>query len=83
MAVPLLLVDDVRDRPNEHQDEDVQKEKEKVLQGGAGDCAVKLLSLTKEYHGRRNKIAVDNQTLAITPGELFGLLGSPLSRCCF
>lgn len=53
-------------------DEDVLSEQVRVLSGGANDDLIVLSELTKIYG--TGKVAVNNLSLAIPPGECFGLL---------
>jgi ABC-type multidrug transport system fused ATPase/permease subunit len=55
------------------EDEDVLEEQDRVLRGGANDDLVVLSELTKIYD--TGKVAVNNMSLGIHPGECFGLLG--------
>lgn len=55
------------------EDEDVIAEQERVLGGGANEDLVVISELTKMYSG--GKLAVNNMSLGIAPGECFGLLG--------
>ncbi|KYO42635.1 ATP-binding cassette sub-family A member 1 isoform A [Alligator mississippiensis] len=56
------------------EDEDVAREREKVLSGARQGDVLVLENLTKVY--RRRKVpAVDRLCLGIPPGECFGLLG--------
>ncbi|CAB9505681.1 Retinal-specific ATP-binding cassette transporter [Seminavis robusta] len=54
-------------------DDDVVAEQERVLNGQANDDAIVMSELSKVY--QNGKIAVDNISLGIAPGECFGLLG--------
>ncbi|XP_019393966.1 PREDICTED: ATP-binding cassette sub-family A member 7 [Crocodylus porosus] len=56
------------------EDEDVAREREKVLSGARQGDVLVLENLTKVY-GRRKMPAVDRLCLGIPPGECFGLLG--------
>ncbi|XP_062905004.1 phospholipid-transporting ATPase ABCA1-like [Mobula hypostoma] len=55
-------------------DEDVAKERQRVLSGGCQNDILELKSLTKIYRMKR-KPAVDRLCVGIPPGECFGLLG--------
>jgi ATP-binding cassette subfamily A (ABC1) protein 3 len=55
------------------EDDDVLAEEERVLTGRANDDLVVLSQLTKVYNN--GKLAVNNVSLGIPPGECFGLLG--------
>mmetsp|Transcript_10049 Transcript_10049/g.22007 ORF Transcript_10049/g.22007 Transcript_10049/m.22007 type:complete len:1232 (-) Transcript_10049:333-4028(-) len=54
-------------------DDDVLTEQDRVLAGEANNDLVVLSQMTKVYSN--NKIAVNNLSLGIAPGECFGLLG--------
>lgn len=54
-------------------DDDVMAEQERVLTGGANDDLIVLDQLTKRYDN--GKVAVNEFSLGIRPGECFGLLG--------
>ncbi|GKY90545.1 hypothetical protein MPSEU_000028200 [Mayamaea pseudoterrestris] len=54
-------------------DDDVMAEQERVLLGQANDDKIVLSQLTKTYDG--GKLAVNNLSFGIAPGECFGLLG--------
>ncbi|TYZ68281.1 hypothetical protein PybrP1_002937 [[Pythium] brassicae (nom. inval.)] len=60
------------DEPYE-EDEDVKREAERVLSGGADGDAVKLERVRKVYKG--NKVAVRNLSFGLPKGECFGYLG--------
>jgi ATP-binding cassette subfamily A (ABC1) protein 3 len=60
------------------EDDDVMAEQERVLAGDANDDLIVLSSLTKIYDNR--KLAVNNVSFGIPPGECFGLLGT--IYCC-
>eukprot|EP00529_Nitzschia_sp_RCC80_P002451 CAMPEP_0113451218 /NCGR_PEP_ID=MMETSP0014_2-20120614/6226_1 /TAXON_ID=2857 /ORGANISM="Nitzschia sp." /LENGTH=1987 /DNA_ID=CAMNT_0000342569 /DNA_START=1298 /DNA_END=7261 /DNA_ORIENTATION=- /assembly_acc=CAM_ASM_000159 len=55
------------------EDEDVIAEEKRVLEGGANDDLIVLSQLTKVYDN--GKKAVNNVSLGIPPGQVFGLLG--------
>ncbi|XP_056678235.1 phospholipid-transporting ATPase ABCA7 isoform X2 [Monodelphis domestica] len=59
---------------DQEEDEDVQKEQERVHQGATQKDVFVLKDLTKIYPGHK-KPAVDHLCLGIPPGECFGLLG--------
>ncbi|XP_044541272.1 phospholipid-transporting ATPase ABCA7 [Gracilinanus agilis] len=59
---------------DQEEDEDVQKERERVHQGATQKDVLVLKDLTKIYPGHK-KPAVDHLCLGIPPGECFGLLG--------
>ncbi|XP_044233893.3 phospholipid-transporting ATPase ABCA7 [Ursus arctos] len=61
-------------RPLGEEDEDVARERERVVQGATQGDVLVLRDLTKVYHGQRTP-AVDRLCLGIPPGECFGLLG--------
>jgi ATP-binding cassette subfamily A (ABC1) protein 3 len=54
-------------------DDDVIAEQNRVLTGGANDDLIVLSQLTKVYSN--GKVAVNNMSLGIPPGQCFGLLG--------
>jgi ATP-binding cassette subfamily A (ABC1) protein 3 len=54
-------------------DDDVIREQDRVLAGGANNDLVVLSELTKVYD--TGKVAVNNISLGIPPGQCFGLLG--------
>jgi ATP-binding cassette, subfamily A (ABC1), member 3 len=54
-------------------DDDVVAEEELVLSGTSEADAIAIKRLTKVYDD--GKVAVDNLSLGIAPGECFGLLG--------
>jgi hypothetical protein len=54
-------------------DDDVRKEQERVLSGRPSTDLIVIKKLTKIYDD--GKVAVDNLSLGIAPGECFGLLG--------
>ncbi|XP_011819489.1 PREDICTED: ATP-binding cassette sub-family A member 7 [Colobus angolensis palliatus] len=56
------------------EDEDVARERERVVRGATQGDVLVLKNLTKVYHGQRMP-AVDRLCLGIPPGECFGLLG--------
>mmetsp|Transcript_19452 Transcript_19452/g.28094 ORF Transcript_19452/g.28094 Transcript_19452/m.28094 type:complete len:2009 (+) Transcript_19452:240-6266(+) len=55
------------------EDDDVRAEEERVSRGDANDDLIVLNKLTKQYDG--GKIAVNNVSYGIPPGQCFGLLG--------
>jgi len=55
------------------EDEDVMSEQERVANGDANNDLIVLSQLTKVYDN--GKVAVNNVSLGIAPGECFGLLG--------
>lgn len=57
----------------QEEDEDVLNEQDRVLRGDANDDLIVLSELTKIYD--TGKVAVNNMSLGIKPGECFGLLG--------
>lgn len=57
-------------------DDDVVAEQQRVLNGGANDDAIVMSELTKVYPN--GKIAVNQLSLGIPPGECFGLLGTDI-----
>ncbi|XP_023589109.1 phospholipid-transporting ATPase ABCA7 [Trichechus manatus latirostris] len=60
--------------PLGEEEEDVARERERVVRGDTHDDVLVLRDLTKVYHGQRMP-AVDRLCLGIPPGECFGLLG--------
>ncbi|XP_047633732.1 phospholipid-transporting ATPase ABCA7 isoform X8 [Phacochoerus africanus] len=60
--------------PLGEEDEDVARERERVMQGATQGDVLVLRDLTKVYPGQRTP-AVDRLCLGIPPGECFGLLG--------
>ncbi|XP_032250751.1 phospholipid-transporting ATPase ABCA7 [Phoca vitulina] len=60
--------------PLGEEDEDVARERERVVQGATQGDVLVLRDLTKIYYGQRTP-AVDRLCLGIPPGECFGLLG--------
>jgi ABC-type multidrug transport system fused ATPase/permease subunit len=54
-------------------DDDVLREQDRVLSGGANNDLIVLSQLTKQYDD--GKLAVNNISFGIPPGECFGLLG--------
>lgn len=60
--------------PLGEEDEDVARERERVMQGPTQGDVLVLRDLTKVYPGQRTP-AVDRLCLGIPPGECFGLLG--------
>nr|XP_006817327.1 PREDICTED: ATP-binding cassette sub-family A member 2-like [Saccoglossus kowalevskii] len=59
------------------EDEDVAKERQRVMRGDADNDLLKLHNLTKVYKTRRSgrHLAVDRVCLGVPQGECFGLLG--------
>jgi len=55
------------------EDDDVLAEQERIINGEAESDLIVLRQLTKKYGNQ--KLAVDNISLGIPPGECFGLLG--------
>ncbi|XP_059015165.1 phospholipid-transporting ATPase ABCA7 isoform X7 [Mustela lutreola] len=60
--------------PLEDEDDDVARERERVVRGDTQGDVLVLRDLTKVYRGQRTP-AVDRLCLGIPPGECFGLLG--------
>uniref|UniRef100_A0A8C8JUM7 P-type phospholipid transporter n=1 Tax=Oncorhynchus tshawytscha TaxID=74940 RepID=A0A8C8JUM7_ONCTS len=56
------------------EDEDVARERQRILGGGGQSDILELKQLTKVYN-RKQKPAVDRLCVGIPPGECFGLLG--------
>jgi len=63
----------VRIYGNGEEDSDVLRESERVTSGGADGDLIIMKSLEKTYPG--GKLAVNNLSLGIPPGQCFGLLG--------
>nr|KAF6417721.1 ATP binding cassette subfamily A member 13 [Rousettus aegyptiacus] len=58
-------------------DADVERERARVLRGGAGADVLVLRDLSKRYRGlRRGRAAVRGVSLGVARGECFGLLGA-------
>uniref|UniRef100_H3AJR4 P-type phospholipid transporter n=1 Tax=Latimeria chalumnae TaxID=7897 RepID=H3AJR4_LATCH len=60
--------------PVNDEDEDVAKERLRIMNGGGQSDILEIKELTKVYSMKR-KPAVDNLCVGIPPGECFGLLG--------
>uniref|UniRef100_A0A673C6S3 P-type phospholipid transporter n=1 Tax=Sphaeramia orbicularis TaxID=375764 RepID=A0A673C6S3_9TELE len=60
--------------PIGEEDEDVARERQRILSGGGQTDILELRQLTKIYK-RKQKPAVDRLCVGIPPGECFGLLG--------
>ncbi|XP_062888600.1 phospholipid-transporting ATPase ABCA1-like isoform X1 [Mobula hypostoma] len=58
----------------ESEDEDVARERQRVMYGGSEGDILVIKDLTKVYR-RKKKPAVDRLCVGIPPGECFGLLG--------
>uniref|UniRef100_A0A4W3K1G7 ABC transporter domain-containing protein n=1 Tax=Callorhinchus milii TaxID=7868 RepID=A0A4W3K1G7_CALMI len=56
------------------EDEDVARERQRIISGGGQNDILELKGLTKVYRMKR-KPAVDRVCVGIPPGECFGLLG--------
>uniref|UniRef100_A0A3P8W1X6 P-type phospholipid transporter n=1 Tax=Cynoglossus semilaevis TaxID=244447 RepID=A0A3P8W1X6_CYNSE len=61
-------------KPIGEEDEDVARERQRILGGGGQSDILELRELTKIYK-RKQKPAVDRLCVGIPPGECFGLLG--------
>ncbi|KAM3838356.1 LOW QUALITY PROTEIN: phospholipid-transporting ATPase ABCA1-like [Diretmus argenteus] len=61
-------------KPIGEEDEDVARERQRILGGGGQSDILELKQLTKVYK-RKQKPAVDRLCVGIPPGECFGLLG--------
>ncbi|KAJ3614038.1 hypothetical protein NHX12_017615 [Muraenolepis orangiensis] len=61
-------------KPVGEEDEDVARERQRILGGGGKADILELRELTKVYK-RKQKPAVDRLCVGIPPGECFGLLG--------
>ncbi|XP_014824962.1 PREDICTED: ATP-binding cassette sub-family A member 1-like isoform X2 [Poecilia mexicana] len=61
-------------KPIGEEDEDVARERQRILSGGGQLDILELRQLTKIYK-RKQKPAVDRLCVGIPPGECFGLLG--------
>uniref|UniRef100_A0A9J7YH64 P-type phospholipid transporter n=1 Tax=Cyprinus carpio carpio TaxID=630221 RepID=A0A9J7YH64_CYPCA len=64
----------VCETPIGEEDEDVARERQRILCGGGQTDILELKQLTKVYK-RKQKPAVDRLCVGIPPGECFGLLG--------
>uniref|UniRef100_A0A7N0VBS3 ABC transporter domain-containing protein n=1 Tax=Kalanchoe fedtschenkoi TaxID=63787 RepID=A0A7N0VBS3_KALFE len=65
--------------PFEHEDIDVQMERNRVLTGSTSDALICLRNLRKVYPGEKNlgkKVAVHSLTFSVKEGECFGFLGT-------
>ncbi|KAI5138284.1 Phospholipid-Transporting Atpase Abca1 [Manis pentadactyla] len=60
--------------PLNDEDEDVRRERQRILDGGGQNDILEIKELTKIYRSKR-KPAVDRICVGIPPGECFGLLG--------
>ncbi|XP_072460287.1 phospholipid-transporting ATPase ABCA1 isoform X2 [Notamacropus eugenii] len=60
--------------PLNDEDEDVRRERQRILDGGGQNDILEIKELTKVYRSKR-KPAVDRICVGIPPGECFGLLG--------
>lgn len=68
----------IKDYPHENDDEDVEKERQRVLEGGSADDIVRVENMTKIYQMAEKKskhTAVDRLCVGIPKGQCFGLLG--------
>ncbi|KAM6972808.1 phospholipid-transporting ATPase ABCA1-like [Aplochiton taeniatus] len=61
-------------KPIGEEDEDVARERQRILGGGGEKDILEIKQLTKVYK-RKQKPAVDRLCVGIPPGECFGLLG--------
>ncbi|XP_033932213.1 phospholipid-transporting ATPase ABCA1a isoform X2 [Pseudochaenichthys georgianus] len=61
-------------KPIGEEDEDVARERQRILNGGGHSDILEIKELTKIYK-RKQKPAVDRLCVGIPPGECFGLLG--------
>ncbi|KAK1887045.1 Phospholipid-transporting ATPase ABCA1, partial [Dissostichus eleginoides] len=61
-------------KPIGEEDEDVARERQRILNGGGNSDILEIKELTKIYK-RKQKPAVDRLCVGIPPGECFGLLG--------
>uniref|UniRef100_A0A8C2AGP3 ATP-binding cassette, sub-family A (ABC1), member 1A n=1 Tax=Cyprinus carpio TaxID=7962 RepID=A0A8C2AGP3_CYPCA len=61
-------------KPIGEEDEDVARERQRILTGGGHTDILEIKQLTKVYK-RKQKPAVDRLCVGIPPGECFGLLG--------
>uniref|UniRef100_W5N0J6 P-type phospholipid transporter n=1 Tax=Lepisosteus oculatus TaxID=7918 RepID=W5N0J6_LEPOC len=61
-------------QPISDEDEDVARERQRIMSGGGQTDILELRELTKVYRMKR-KPAVDRLCVGIPPGECFGLLG--------
>ncbi|PFX16944.1 ATP-binding cassette sub-family A member 1 [Stylophora pistillata] len=63
-------------KPLEDEDEDVEKERQRVERGEGADDILRLKNLTKVYKSRRiRNVAVNRLCVGVPKGECFGLLG--------
>ncbi|XP_063285490.1 uncharacterized protein LOC134571247 [Pelobates fuscus] len=61
---------------NTDEDDDVKAERERVESGRGDEAVLELQGLSKIFYNvKKRMIAVNNMTVAIPPGECFGLLG--------
>nr|XP_056703951.1 phospholipid-transporting ATPase ABCA1 [Euleptes europaea] len=60
--------------PVHEEDEDVNRERQRIIGGGGQSDILEIKELTKMYR-RKQKPAVDRICVGIPPGECFGLLG--------
>ncbi|XP_067861316.1 ATP-binding cassette sub-family A member 13-like [Heptranchias perlo] len=72
----LSYKDSLDDTTSEDEDEDVRKEHERVLNGGASNDILQIRNLKKCYQMLNKKVsAVKGVTMGVPTGECFGLLG--------
>ncbi|XP_062592616.1 phospholipid-transporting ATPase ABCA1-like [Saccostrea cucullata] len=68
----------MKDYPYGEDDLDVEKERRRVLEGGAAEDVVRVENMTKIYRmaeGKSKHTAVDRLCVGISRGQCFGLLG--------
>uniref|UniRef100_UPI00398F68CF ATP-binding cassette sub-family A member 13-like n=1 Tax=Pristiophorus japonicus TaxID=55135 RepID=UPI00398F68CF len=72
----LRYKDSLHDTTSDNEDEDVRKERERVLNGGASNDILQIHNLKKCYQLLNKKVkAVKGVTMGVPTGECFGLLG--------
>ncbi|KAL2535052.1 ABC transporter A family member 1 [Abeliophyllum distichum] len=74
-----LLASSLEDVALDHEDRDVQAERNRVLSGSGGNALIYLHNLRKVYPGGKqngSKVAVRSLTFAVQEGECFGFLGT-------
>jgi len=62
------------ERQEDEEDDDVARERDRVLVGPSAGDVLLVKELSKRY-GRRSQLAVDRLTFGVRRGECFGLLG--------
>lgn len=58
LPLPVLISRQItiKDYPHENDDEDVEKERKRVLEGGSADDIVRVENMTKVYHSSSRQI---------------------------